>query len=97
VAGQPVREVYAFEVPSSTEWAFQGLEPVFRPNVFVDVSRTLEVKLAAMSCYETEIRKFPHPRSPEALRAIAVRWGTVAGCAAAEAFELIRSVRPHLG
>jgi LmbE family N-acetylglucosaminyl deacetylase len=96
VAGQPVREVYAFEVPSSTEWAFQRLEPVFRPNVFVDVSRTLEIKIAAMACYETENREFPHPRSPEALRAIAARWGSVAGCAAAESFELIRSVRPAL-
>jgi LmbE family N-acetylglucosaminyl deacetylase len=96
VAGQTVRDVYAFEVPSSTEWAFQRLEPVFRPNVFVDVSRTLEIKIAAMACYKTEIREFPHPRSPEALRAIAARWGTVAGCAAAEAFELIRSVRPPL-
>jgi LmbE family N-acetylglucosaminyl deacetylase len=96
VAGQPVREIYAFEVPSSTEWAFQRLEPVFRPNVFVDISSTLEVKIAAMACYETETREFPHPRSPEALRAIAVRWGSVAGCAAAEAFELIRSIRPTL-
>jgi LmbE family N-acetylglucosaminyl deacetylase len=96
VAGQPVREIYAFEVPSSTEWAFQRLEPVFRPNVFVDISRTLEVKIAAMACYETETREFPHPRSPEALRAIAARWGSVAGCAAAEAFELIRSIRPTL-
>jgi len=96
VAGQPVRDIYAFEVPSSTEWAFQRLEPAFRPNVFVDVSSTLEIKIAAMACYETEIRKFPHPRSPEALRAIATRWGSVAGCAAAEAFELIRSVRPPL-
>ena len=97
VAGQRVREIYAFEVPSSTEWAFQRLEPVFRPNVFVDVSRTLEIKIAAMACYETESREFPHPRSPEALRAIAARWGSVAGCAAAEAFELIRSVRPPAG
>jgi LmbE family N-acetylglucosaminyl deacetylase len=94
VAGQPVREIYAFEVPSSTEWAFQRLEPVFRPNVFVDVTRTLEAKIAAMECYETEVRKFPHPRSAEALRAIAKRWGSVAGCAAAEAFELVRSIRP---
>ena len=39
LAGQSVREIYAFEVPSSTEWAFQQLQPVFRPNVFVDVSR----------------------------------------------------------
>lgn len=94
VAGQPVREIYAFEVPSSTEWAFQRLAPPFRPNVFVDVTHTLETKIAAMSCYETEGRKFPHPRSPEALRATAMRWGSVAGCMAAEAFELVRSVRP---
>jgi LmbE family N-acetylglucosaminyl deacetylase len=96
MSGQTVREIYAFEVPSSTEWAFQRLEPAFRPNVFVDVTRTLEAKIAAMECYESEARKFPHPRSPEALRAIAMRWGSVAGCGAAEAFELVRSIRPAL-
>jgi LmbE family N-acetylglucosaminyl deacetylase len=94
VAGQPVREVYAFEVPSSTEWAFQQLEPVFRPNVFVDVTHMLEKKISAMSCYRTETRQFPHPRSPEALRAIATRWGSVAGYGAAEAFELVRWLHP---
>jgi LmbE family N-acetylglucosaminyl deacetylase len=92
--GLSVREIYAFEVPSSTEWAFQRLEPVFRANVFVDVSATFEAKLAALACYEGEGRPFPHPRSPEALRANAVRWGSVAGCEAAEAFELVRMVRP---
>ena len=93
VSGQPVREIYSFEVASSTEWAFQQLQPCFRPNVFVDVTGTLEAKIAAMGCYETEGRKFPHPRSPEALRAIAMRWGSVCGCGAAEAFELVRSIR----
>jgi LmbE family N-acetylglucosaminyl deacetylase len=93
MAGQPVREIYAFEVPSSTEWAFGSLQPTFRPNVFVDVESTLETKIAAMACYETEVREFPHPRSPEALRATARRWGSVVGCHAAEAFELVRSVR----
>jgi LmbE family N-acetylglucosaminyl deacetylase len=92
-AGSHVREIYAFEVPSSTEWAFQRIQPSFRPNVFVDVSRMIENKISAMECYESEARKFPHPRSPEALRAIAMRWGSVAGCAAAEAFELIRAIR----
>ncbi len=91
--GNPVREIYAFEVASSTEWAFQSIGPAFRPNVFVDVANTIDAKVAAMECYESEARKFPHPRSPEALRAIAARWGSVAGCRAAEAFELIRSVR----
>jgi LmbE family N-acetylglucosaminyl deacetylase len=62
--------------------------------VFVDISATLETKVSALTCYDTETRKFPHPRSPEAVRAIAVRWGSVAGFQAAEAFELIRSLRP---
>jgi LmbE family N-acetylglucosaminyl deacetylase len=93
IAGQPVLEIYAFEVPSSTEWAFQRIELSFRPNVFVDITRTLEAKIAAMECYESEKREFPHPRSPEALRAIATRWGSVVGCGAAEAFELVRSIR----
>jgi LmbE family N-acetylglucosaminyl deacetylase len=96
-AGQPVREIYAFEVPSSTDWAFGSLQPAFRPNVFVDVTATLEAKIAAMACYETESREFPHPRSPEALRAVAMRWGSVAGCHAAEAFELVRSIRAKDG
>jgi LmbE family N-acetylglucosaminyl deacetylase len=92
VQGCPVREIYLFEVPSSTEWAFQQLGPMFQPNVFVDVSRTLELKIRAMTCYESEMREFPHPRSPEALRAWARRWGSVAGCGAAEAFQLVRAI-----
>lgn len=95
VAGQPVKEIYAFEVPSSTEWAFGRTAPAFRPNVFVEITATLEAKVTAMECYESEARAFPHPRSPEALRALATRWGSVAGCAAAEAFELVRSIRPR--
>jgi LmbE family N-acetylglucosaminyl deacetylase len=93
MTGQCVREVYAFEVPSSTEWSFQRFEPSFRPNVFMDITDSLETKISALTCYDTETRKFPHPRSPEALRAIATRWGSVAGLPAVEAFELVRSVR----
>ena len=70
------------------------MEPPFRPNVFVDIDSTLETKLKTMGIYEGEARPFPHPRSPEALRAIAQRWGSVVGLEAAEAFELVRSVRP---
>ena len=54
---------------------------------------TIEVKLACMARYTGEARAFPHPRSAEALRATARRWGSVAGMAYAEAFELIRSLR----
>lgn len=94
MVGCPVTSVLCFEVPSSTEWAFQQVWPAFRPNVFVDITATLELKQRSMALYESEARPFPHPRSPEALRVIAQRWGTVAGLLAAEAFELVRSIEP---
>lgn len=86
-----LKTLYAYEVPSSTEWAFQKFAPPFKANTFVDIHSTLELKIKAMELYESEARPFPHPRSPEALRAIAKKWGTVIGLKAAEAFELIWS------
>lgn len=88
-----VKTVYAYEVASSTEWAFQKFAPAFRPSVFVDISETLDVKIRALQTYESEVRAFPHPRSSEALRAAARRWGSVSGLGAAEAFELVRDIR----
>jgi len=89
----PVKEIYAFEVPSATEWAFGQFRTCFQPNVFTDISATLETKIRALGIYESESRSFPHPRSPEALQSIAKRWGSVVGREAVEAFEQIRSIR----
>ena len=90
--GQSVRSIYSFEVPSSTEWAFGQFQTAFRPNVFVNISSSLQAKVAAMALYRSETRCFPHPRSAEAIRAIAQRWGSTIGYDAAEAFELVRSI-----
>jgi LmbE family N-acetylglucosaminyl deacetylase len=93
VAGCPVKDVYTFEVPSSTEWSFQGLNRPFHPNVFVNIAETMEQKIDAMEMYEGEARPYPHPRSPQALKAIAQRWGSNVDLEYAEAFELVRSIR----
>lgn len=90
---ETVKEIYSFEVPSSTEWNSPHAQNYFMPNVFVDITETFEKKIEALRAYQGEIREYPHPRSPEALRAIAMRWGSTAGCEAAEAFELIRAIR----
>lgn len=89
--GSPVATVLAFEVVSSTEWAF-GRAP-FTPNVFIDISATLDAKLRAVRAYRSELRAAPHPRSPEGVAAWAAARGATAGVAAAEAFELVRAVR----
>lgn len=88
-----VKDIYTFETPSSTEWGFTQGASNFTPNVFEDVTDTLQDKLDAMKCYKTEIRDYPHPRSLEALEIIAARWGTIVGRKYVEAFNLIRSCR----
>ncbi len=92
--GNFVRDIYAFAILSSTEWSFGSTKPMFSPNVFVDITATLDVKLTAMQVYESEVRPSPHPRSPESLKAAATLWGSTAGFLAAEPFQLIRSLRP---
>ncbi len=84
-----VKQVITFEIPSSTEWHFP---PSFSPNIFVDISKELPSKIKALSSYKNELRKFPHPRSIEAIEIIAKRWGTVCGFSAAEAFCLVRKI-----
>ncbi len=93
VPGSGVRSVLAFEVGSSTEWAFGTFAPVFHPTVFYDITATLDRKLAAMAAYPDEVRPFPHPRSAESLVAQARRWGSTIGVEAAEAFQLVRELR----
>lgn len=89
MAGQGLKAVYGYPVPSSTEWAFAQFSPRFTPNTFVDISSTLDRKISAMEIYKSELRDFPHPRSLSALRAAAAHWGSNAGMTAAEPFQLI--------
>jgi len=91
--GETVKTIYSFEIPSSTEWTAPRSHNYFMPNVFVDISATLDKKIEALKAYSCELREYPHPRSPEVLRALALRWGSAAGGEAAEAFELIRAIR----
>ncbi len=91
IKGCSVKEVYTFEILSSTEWAF-GEFGSFNPNVFFEIKDTIEVKIKAMEIYESEVRGFPHPRYLEAIKNIGRRWGNVVGLEYAEAFETVRRI-----
>ena len=91
VNGNGVKRIYGFETPSSTEWNY-SYEAPFNPTVFFDVSETLEKKIEGMACYSTESTTYPHPRSPEALRALGKYRGCNVGFGMAEAFVLLRDL-----
>lgn len=90
--GNIVKEIYAFETLSSTEWEF-SYQNHFRPNVFEPVGNFMQAKLEAMKCYGSELREFPHPRSLEGMRISAHRYGSVVGREFAEAFMLLRLIK----
>jgi LmbE family N-acetylglucosaminyl deacetylase len=87
-----IKKVLCYEVLSETEWAAPSVENTFIPNVYVDISETVETKLKAMSEYKSELKEFPHPRSLKAISALAKVRGAAAGVDAAEAFMLVREV-----
>lgn len=89
---QVVKEIYACEVNSSTEWSFNS-KPPFVPNYFVDISSTISKKIKAFNEYKNEIREFPHPRSTEGLKVLSMYRGMQSGFNSAEAFMLIRKNR----
>jgi LmbE family N-acetylglucosaminyl deacetylase len=84
-----IETILAFDTASSTEWAFPRS---FVPDTWVDISSTLERKLAAMNCYPSELRRYPHPRSLDALRHRALAWGNQCCLASAEVFMTVRRI-----
>jgi LmbE family N-acetylglucosaminyl deacetylase len=93
LAEEKVKMIVTFETPSGTEWRASTDPKNFIPNLFVEVSEAgLNAKIKGMESYEFEKRKYPHPRSPEALRIQAQRWGVVVGKDLVEAFCLVRAL-----
>ncbi len=97
VNNSPVKEVYTYEVGSSTEWSCAIEGWTFKPTVYVDISPYVKEKLKALSCYsntfESEIPPFPHPRSVEAVENQGKKRGVDVGLCAAEAFVALRVIR----
>lgn len=90
---EQVKMIVTFETPSGTEWRASTDPKHFVPNLYISVTQAdVDAKIKGMESYEFEKRAFPHPRSPEALKIQAQRWGVVVGKELAEAFHIVRSI-----
>lgn len=85
-----VKRLFMYEVPSSTEQSPPLHENIFLPNYYVNITNTIDRKIEALKCYETEKRIFPHPRSEEALKILAKKRGIEIGFEYAEVFMSLR-------
>lgn len=84
-----VKEIYAFEVLSSTEWQAPGIMQ-FSPNFFVDISNYIHLKEQVLEAYSEEMRELPHSRSIKNSISYSGVRGNSVGFNYAEAFMLLR-------
>lgn len=88
----PVRQLLCYETLSETEWAPPWSDTAFVPNVFVDITDYLDLKLKAMHCYKSELQYAPHPRSLYGIETLARQRGSTVSLSAAEVFMLVRQI-----
>lgn len=90
---KPIESFYFMEIPSSTDWAFPVDGQTFRPDTFIEVGKIgVEQKLKALHAYEGVMRPYPHPRSDEAITALAVLRGSQAGKMYCESFQTAMNI-----
>lgn len=87
-----VTEIYMYETLSETGWNIPNVNNSFCPNVWIDITNTIEDKLNAMRCYESQLMKYPHPRSIEAILNLAKYRGATVNVEYAESFMLVRRI-----
>lgn len=92
INNNPVKRIFAYETLSETEWAAPFSDEAFIPNLFVDISNHLNNKIEAFKFFTTQIKKFPHPRSIESIRNLAMYRGSTISIESAEAFMIIRLI-----
>ena len=87
--GSTLQGVYAFEILSSTDFAFSKGSEGFQPSSYVDITQNFPAKTKALQCYESEMRPAPHPRSYESVEHLARLRGSNVGIQYAEAFVAV--------
>lgn len=90
--GRCIELLAAYETLSETHWNAAHIEPNFVPNWVVNITMQIDRKIAAASCYKSQIPAFPGARSIEAINALAQFRGTQAGFAYGESFQTIRMI-----
>jgi LmbE family N-acetylglucosaminyl deacetylase len=90
---KPLKAFYFMEISSSTDWAFPVDGQQFRPNTFIEIGEIgLIKKLEALHAYKGVMRQYPHPRSDEVIRALAILRGSQVGRNLCEGFQTAMNI-----
>ena len=85
-------KILAFEIPSSTDFAYFKKNKIFTPNYFLDIKKYWNKKKRALRAYKTEIKKFPNSRSLKGIEILSKFRGMQNGLSQAEAFYILKEI-----
>lgn len=85
-------EIRFFEIPSSTDYTSFKIDPIFKPNLYIDISKFWRKKYSALLAYKQEMMKYPNSRSLKGIKNLAEYRGNSVGLKLAEAYEVVRKV-----
>jgi LmbE family N-acetylglucosaminyl deacetylase len=86
-------KILAFEVPSSTDFAYFKKNKIFQPNNFLDIKKYWNKKKKALQAYKTEIKKFPNSRSLKGIEILSKFRGMQNGLEQAEGFQILKQIK----
>lgn len=87
-----LKAIYAYETLSETEWNTPSVDNAFIPTMYVDITDEMDTKIEAMKCHASQLCEYPHPRSLECIKALAVHRGGTVCKKYSEAFMVIREM-----
>lgn len=88
-----VRNVYAYETLSETEWGEPTSTDFFIPTRYITFTEEqFSKKLDAMNFFKSQLYPFPASRSLETIEALAKYRGSTVSAVRAEAFEVLREI-----
>lgn len=91
--GNMVKNIFAYETLSETEWSFPYQEYVFKPNYFNELSkRQLMNKINSFKFYKSQLKNKNHTRSAESIDLQAKFRGSSIGRKYAEAFFHLKEI-----
>ncbi len=85
-----IKRITTMEILSETDYGIPDNH--FTPNLFVDISNFIDMKLEIVKIYDTEISHPPFPRSLDAIKALARIRGAASGAGYAEGFRIIKMI-----
>ena len=90
VASRPPKKIklLCFETLSGTEWSNKP----FQPNIWINIGEYIEKKIKAFEIYKSEVKDYPHPRSSQGIKILAMKRGLEICEDYAEAFILVREI-----